>query len=1136
MISWAFITKDSTSLECIWNRLRAFYGFRRTGSKITELMDIRMESGESREALWERLWGFMESNLLTTGCSIKHEGADVEEKGFTPIMLNTMVVIWLNVINPGLPALIRHHFSTHLREQTIFSIRSEISDAIPSLLSDISEKEGAIHRSGGYNNYSRSGGYNNYSKSGGYNNYSKSGGYNNSSKSGSYNNSGKFSGKSSYGKKCSFCEVAGKDPVGHYLSSCPFLPAEDKKFLSRVREIAIGEGDDEDYCNEDPTQRSVTVETPKPSTARRVDIISSPVLTLAVNSVPVEFTLDCGAETSLIAEEECQKIGAPILPTSQRANMADGTSALQTVGETHFTAVRDHHSYKFSGLVVRKLDCSVLAGMPFLKQNDVYVRYSENKIHLGDCCTVKYPSVKQRVGSRRVVASVLRIPKRTCLLPGQKVSLPLPDEVKNEVEVALEPRCMSAKDTTSSWLKCSITTPIDGYVDILNSSEDPVILEKHSQFCQVRPVVGASDKVDDQYPKPNPSRSSTNELYSSTIQVDPSNTLPQHVKDRVYKLHKEFDTVFSSSLGRYNGYSGEFKHVINMGESLPPQGKARIPMYNKDNLVLLQQTIDDLHAKGVFGRPEDLGVSVEYVHPSFLLKKSSGGYRLVTSFGQVADFAKPQPTVTSNVEDVIQQIGQYKYLLITDLKTSYYQFELSRNSLKYVGIATPYRGTLIYLRSVMGLPGSEAALEEILNRILGDLIMEGVVVKLADDLYVGSNTYDGLVDAWARVLKKFQLNGLKLSPAKTIVNPTSTIVLGWLWEQGTIRSTPHRLNALAICDPPTTIKGLRSFIGCYKFLSRVLPFYADALHPLEDACCGNSSDKIVWSDQLTESFEKAKKHLDEAKTVVLPQRNDQLHIVTDAATRCSGIASALYVVRLGERRLAGYFNAKKKPYQATWIPCEVEALSIGCSIRHFAPYIVQSLHRTRVLTDSRPCVLAYKKLCRGEFSASPRVSTFLSTATRFNVEVLHISGKDNQFSDFLSRNPVPCNGSCQVCDFVAKTEDSVVGVVTVSDILSGNTPVPFATRTSWYQIQQSCPDLSLVSKYLKDGISPARKKKGITNIRRYMNSNIKLSSSPNDRLLIVPSSEPFEKSAQRIVVPASVCNGLLEAMHSSHTD
>ena len=64
-----------------------------------------------------------------------------------------------------------------------------------------------------------------------------------------------------------------------------------------------------------------------------------------------------------------------------------------------------------------------------------------------------------------------------------------------------------------------------------------------------------------------------------------------------------------------------------------------------------------------------------------------------------------------------------------------------------------------------------------------------------------------------------------------------------------------------------------------------------------------------------------------------------------------------------------------------WLPCEIEALSIAAEIRHFIPYIVQSNHKASVLTDNKPRVKAYEKLCRGEFSVSPRVSTFLSVVT-----------------------------------------------------------------------------------------------------------------------------------------------------------
>ena len=53
VISAKFIKKQSTSLESIWERLRSYYGFRRVGSRILEITDIKLEMNESKESLWE---------------------------------------------------------------------------------------------------------------------------------------------------------------------------------------------------------------------------------------------------------------------------------------------------------------------------------------------------------------------------------------------------------------------------------------------------------------------------------------------------------------------------------------------------------------------------------------------------------------------------------------------------------------------------------------------------------------------------------------------------------------------------------------------------------------------------------------------------------------------------------------------------------------------------------------------------------------------------------------------------------------------------------------------------------------------------------------------------------------------------
>ena len=181
---------------------------------------------------------------------------------------------------------------------------------------------------------------------------------------------------------------------------------------------------------------------------------------------------------------------------------------------------------------------------------------------------------------------------------------------------------------------------------------------------------------------------------------------------------------------------------------------------------------DELEQAKVFRRPEDLGITVEYLNPSFLVKKPSGGYRLVTAFADVARYSKPQPSLMPDVNSTLRTIAPWRYLIKTDLTQAFYQIPLSQSSLKYCGVATPFRGIRVYTRSAMGMPGSETALEEMMCRVLGDLIQEGCVTKLADDLYCGGDSPETLLSNWRRVLESLDRCNLRLSPTKTIICPT----------------------------------------------------------------------------------------------------------------------------------------------------------------------------------------------------------------------------------------------------------------------------------------------------------------------------------------------------------------------------
>ena len=67
--------------------------------------------------------------------------------------------------------------------------------------------------------------------------------------------------------------------------------------------------------------------------------------------------------------------------------------------------------------------------------------------------------------------------------------------------------------------------------------------------------------------------------------------------------------------------------------------------------------MDDLESRGVLVKPEEVGVSVEYLNPSFLVKKQSGGFHLVTAFAEVGQYSKLQPSLMPDVNSTLRTIA-----------------------------------------------------------------------------------------------------------------------------------------------------------------------------------------------------------------------------------------------------------------------------------------------------------------------------------------------------------------------------------------------------------------------------------------------------------------------------------------------
>ena len=551
--------------------------------------------------------------------------------------------------------------------------------------------------------------------------------------------------------------------------------------------------------------------------------------------------------------------------------------------------------------------------------------------------------------------------------------------------------------------------------------------------------------------------------------------------------------------------------------------------YKQSNLQVLQEEADKLERLGVLAKPEDVNVDVEYVSPSFLTEKPSGGYRLVTAFNNLGQYTKILPTVSNTCNDVLRKLSKWKYLIKADLTKSFFQIPVAKSSMKYLGTVTPFKGLRVYTRSAMGMPGSSEHLQELMSRIFGDLIQQGFVIILADDIHVVGNTIDELLENWGQVLRRLSQNNLCLSATKTVICPVETTILGWKWKNGTLSPCVHKTSPLASVQQPATCTAMRSFIGAFKALARCIPRYSSLVAPLEDSIKGmQGQQKINWTEDLKTQFARCQQAVKSPKTITIPRPDDKLILTVDASPVNQGLGATLFINRNGQRHISGFFSFKLKSHQVGWYPCEHEALAISSAVRYFAPFIRDSQHSTQVLTDNEPCVDAHRKLRQGKFSTSSRVSTFLTTLSEFNVELCHISGSANLSSDYGSRNPNVCSDkSCQICKFIQQTVDSVVQQVSVTDILSGSARMPFLNNSAWLAAQQDCPSLRRAFAYLKHGTRPNRKTRDITDIRKY----IRIATISDNNLLVVKKNDPYVHERQLIIVPSAILSGLVTALH-----
>ena len=682
------IIDDTTKVADIFRLLRSYYQFSPSESTFIKYYSIRREvvngTLEKPLHLFLRMKQFIRDNLLLSSGKIEHDGkVPSTNETLSPTTERLNVLRWLEVLNPNLPKHVANTFAQDLQTKSLKDLQPRICEQIDDLLRQVADKEDADDNvSASYSRFKKS----HYQRPP---QVSRQPFQKVTQKPRSNTMPENFvQGRKARFKMCEVCKSLGFPFVGHDIQSCPNISPADRSGVLKSFAVELDDGDEYEgtqfETEDDGDEREVyeqehfhahfheTVE------VQRVHVMRSPAFNVKINyRYDVSATIDSGATGSMIQLSIVEMAQLTVYPTKHAAEQADGLSHLNVVGEVHtFITLDDDLVLPISAVVVTELKEDILIGTPFLKQHKIVLDFGSDSIRVKGR-EIFFRDIRTKPKTSLLKASVSRV-----VFPGESVEFEMPANFAKDSEVAIEPR------DNLLWPSPQIINTNDGRMEVKNDTVLPVKIKSQQVIAQLRSVISPQKGNTESDPVVPGKKVKQNAL--ELVQVDPNGIMTVEQRSAFNEVNKRFSEALSTEIGCYNGNAGAIFGDVLLGNNNPIPKKARVPSYNTDKNVLLQEKFDELIDNGVLKRPEEVGVDVVHTSPSFLAKNPDGSHRMVTSFTELNKYIHTLPTKLSTSKEVFSAISRWKYIIKTDLKSAYYQMKIADGAQKWLGTVSPF--------------------------------------------------------------------------------------------------------------------------------------------------------------------------------------------------------------------------------------------------------------------------------------------------------------------------------------------------------------------------------------------------------------------------------------------------------------
>ncbi|XP_078248129.1 uncharacterized protein LOC144588704 [Pogona vitticeps] len=221
--------------------------------------------------------------------------------------------------------------------------------------------------------------------------------------------------------------------------------------------------------------------------------------------------------------------------------------------------------------------------------------------------------------------------------------------------------------------------------------------------------------------------------------------------------------------------------------------------------------------------------------------------------------------------------------------------------------------------------------------------------------------------------------------------------LGHIVGGGVIKPLEAKIEAVRDWPRPNIKKKVKSFLGLVGYYRKFIPRFSEIAAPLTDLTRKKTDDRIPWTSDCEEAFQRLKEALINYPVLRAPDFDREFIIYTDASN--SGVGAVLCQEdENGDQHPVSYLSRKLQKGERHLATVEKECLAIVYAIQKAKPYI-WGRHFT-LCTDHSP--LQWLKTMKTHNSKLMRWALNLQD---YDFEVKVVRGSVNCVADALSRRP-----------------------------------------------------------------------------------------------------------------------------------